>query len=344
MNRDLVSFLVCPDCSCQTLNLEVYISSGEDQVIDGCLVCLECSHWFRIENGIVDLLPMDLRETNVERFVLKNERFARRYGLTLTQFESAGWQTMLSDKTKPMGAFEDVPAYEATVVNNTYYRALDQIAFHDWVSRRLTNKDFVLDIGCGTGRQCVPLGGKGIRTIGIDIDEDMLALAGRKLTEKSLKGLVDLVIADGQNPPIKDNIFTACVLYGVLHHLADKRMAIVNASAKLIPGGVIYSLDPHKSPVRFIFDFLMRMWQLYVEEADEDPLIGEDQLYAWMKNAGIDGKVRLSTYLPPHIFVAGFSVNVFLLKISDRIFSRMPGLRNFGGVICFEGKKLAELI
>jgi hypothetical protein len=134
------------------------------------------------------------------------------------------------------------------------------------------------------------------------------------------------------------------VLYGVLHHLSDKPKAIVNASEKLVPGGLIYSLDPHKSSARFAFDFLMRVWQLYVEEADEDPLIAEDQLYTWMRNARINGKVQLSTYLPPHIFIAGFSANVFLLKISDRIFRHIPGIRNIGGVITFEGRKATETI
>lgn len=344
MNRDVVSLLVCPNCSCQTLDLEVYSVSKGDQVADGRLICLDCSSWFRIENGIVDLLPIKLREANAERFVLKNERFAKQHGLTLTQFETLGRQAILSDKTKPMGAFEDVPEYEATVVNNPYYRALDRIAFHDWMRRNLTDKDLVLDIGCGTGRQCVPLAENGIRTLGLDVDEDMLVLAARKVKEKSLESSVDFVIADGQNPPVKDSVFSACVLYGVLHHLADKRRAIANASAKLAPGGFIYSLDPHKSSARFAFDFLMRIWKLYVEEADEDPLITEKQLYEWMHNARIDGRVQLSTYLPPHIFFADSPVNVLLLSLTDRIFRGLPGIRNIGGVITFEGRKTPEAV
>jgi SAM-dependent methyltransferase len=344
MNRDIIPYLLCPECSAHNLSLEVYLSLEDGQIVEGRLDCPKCSSWFRIENGIVDLLPLHLRQKNYERFMIKTERFASRHGLLLPKAENNSQEITPVGKTKPIGAFEDVVDYEKRVVNNPYYKALDRLAFYDWMERNLGPQDLVLDIGCGPGRQCVPMAERQFRAIGIDIDEDMLGEAVRKIREKSLGKMVDFIVADGENPPVKQNCFTACVLYGVLHHLSDKEKAIANASKKLVSGGCIYTLDPHKSSARFMFDFLMKVWQLYVEEADDDPLIAEDQLYKWMKNAKINGKAQLSTYLPPHIFIAGFSANVFLLKISDWIFRRIPGVRNIGGVITFEGRKVAEKV
>jgi SAM-dependent methyltransferase/uncharacterized protein YbaR (Trm112 family) len=344
MNPDVLPFLLCPECGADNLSLEVFSSLEDGQVIEGCLNCQGCSSWFRIENSIVDLLSIDLRQKNYERFMIKSERFASRYGLLMPKIGDGPEKKAPAGKTKPIGAFEDVADYQRRVVNNPYYKALDRLAFYDWMERNLGPQDLVLDIGCGPGRQCVPMAERRIRAIGIDIDEDMLGEAVKTAQEKSLGKLVDFIVADGENPPVKQNSFTACVLYGVLHHLSDKGKAIANASTKLVSGGYFYSLDPHKSSARFLFDLLMSVWQLYVEEADDDPLITEDQLYNWMQNAQIDGKVQLSTYLPPHVFVAGFSANVFLLKVSDRIFRRIPGIRNIGGVITFEGKKVAEVV
>jgi SAM-dependent methyltransferase len=345
MNQDIMPYLLCPECGAHNLFLEVYLSLEDGQIVEGRLDCPKCSSWFRIENSIVDLLPMQLRRKNYERFVVKNERFAARHGLLLPKAEDISQETTpVGNKTKPIGAFEDVVDYEKRVVNNPYYKALDRLAFYDWMERNLGAQDLVLDIGCGPGRQCVPMAERQIRAIGIDIDEEMLGEAVRKIREKSLGRMADFIVADGENPPVKQNSFTACVLYGVLHHLSDKPKAIVNASKKLVPGGLIYSLDPHKSSARFVFDFLMKVWQLYVEEADEDPLITEDQLYKWMQNARINGKVQLSTYLPPHLFVAGFSANVLLLRISDQIFRHIPGIRKIGGVITFEGRKVTEMV
>ena len=118
-----------------------------------------------------------------------------------------------------------------------------------------------------------------------------------------------------------------------------KEAAIRNVSTKLLPGGFVYSVDPHQSSLRFIFDFLMRLWRLWEEEASEHPLLSADDLNGWMGEAGIAGRVSMSTYLPPHVFVFGQRVNIWLLQITDSVFRRVPLLRNVGGVIVFEGRK-----
>jgi ubiquinone/menaquinone biosynthesis C-methylase UbiE/uncharacterized protein YbaR (Trm112 family) len=341
MNRSILSFLLCPECAAQELHLEEYSHFEKDtsQIIDGRLICPKCANWYRIENGIVDLLPIRLRQSNFERFEVKNIRFAEKYDLVSCWPMSTHETSKTSDKTKPIGAFEDVANYEQDVVNNGFYKALDQLAFFEWMKQNLKEGDRVLDIGCGSGRQCVPLAEREIYAIGIDIDEDMLLLASKKIREKSLESLVDLIIADGENPPVRENCFVGCILYGVLHHLSNKKDAVYNASAKLMDDGKIYTLDPHKSFARFIFDFLMKIWKLYVEEASDDPLITEKQILLWMKESGIVGNTRLSTYVPPHIFVGSMEANIRLLKITDKIFSGLPWIRKAGGVIIFEGKK-----
>lgn len=340
MNRSVTAVVICPECSGGNLHLEEFLlAEGDvDQIIDGRLVCLQCRNWYRIENGIIDLLPAHIRQLNPDRFVLKNLRFSEKYGLDMpvSYFSK---NSMPLNKTKPIGAFEDVVSYEKDVVNNRFYKALDQTAFIDWLKRNLKTGDLVLDVGCGSGRQCIPLAEAGVRAVGLDIDEEMVLLAARKLHESTLSKMVDLMVADGGNPPVKDGYFKACVFYGVLHHLTEKGAAVLNATRKLAPGGLMYSLDPHKSLVRFIFDFFMKVQQLWVEEASEDPLITEDQIYSWMAAGGVYGRTRLSTYIPPHIFLSSLRANIWLLKITDLAFSRLPGLRKAGGVIIFEGQK-----
>lgn len=335
--------MICPECGSNSLALEEYrVSEADaDQVIDGRLVCMDCKNWYRMENGVVDLLPARIKQLNHDRFIVKDIRFAEKYGLSFP-ISGAPAGAIPLNKTKPLGAFEDVVNYEKDVVNNRYYKALDQTAFLDWMKRNVRAGDLVLDVGCGSGRQCLPLAEAGIRSVAMDIDEDMLLLAARKLNEQSLSGMVDLIVGDGENPPVRNASFNACVHYGVLHHLSEKDAAVLNASRKIIPGGLMYTLDPHKSFVRFVFDFFMKIWRLWVEEASDDPLITESQIQAWMAEGGVYGKTRLSTYLPPHIFLGSLPFNVSLLKMTDALFSRIPGLRKAGGVIIFEGEKPAQ--
>lgn len=340
MNRKSASLFICPECQWDTLHVEEFFLSDKDadQIIDGRLICGQCNNWYRIENGVVDLLPARIKLLNYDRFILKNIRFAQKYGLTLTEADET-MGSMPFNKTKPLGAFEDVVNYEKDVVNNRFYKALDETAFLDWMKRNLNPGNLVLDVGCGSGRQCIPLAKAGIRAVGMDIDEDMVLLAVKKLSESSLTNMVDLIVGDGENPPVRNGRFNASVHYGVLHHLTEKESAVCNASLKVAPGGLMYTLDPHKSFVRFIFDFFMRIWQLWVEEASEDPLITEEKIHTWMAKGGVYGETRLSTYIPPHIFLGDLRTNVWLLKLTDKMFSNIPGIRKAGGVIIFEGIK-----
>lgn len=340
MNRASVSLFTCPECGSDGLRLEEYVSDESvGLVMDGRLICAGCRNWYRIERGVVDLLPLHIKQLNYERFVMKDVRFSEKYGLPMPASDVTEGDVPLN-KTKPLGAFEDVVNYEKDVVENRFYKALDQTAFINWMSQYLKAGDLVLDVGCGSGRQCIPFAEAGMRVVGLDVDEDMVLLAAKKLEERSLIHKVDLVVADGENPPVKENHFKACILYGVLHHLTEKDVAVLNASRKIISGGWMYTLDPHKSFVRFVFDFFMRIWQLWVEEASEDPLITEEQIHLWMAKGGVYGKTRLSTYIPPHVFLGGLETNVWLLKLTDMMFSRVPGIRKAGGVIIFEGQKM----
>jgi SAM-dependent methyltransferase len=167
----------------------------------------------------------------------------------------------------------------------------------------------------------------------------MLSLAAHKIAKRSLSHRIDLAVADGQNPPVREQCCKACVLYGVVHHLSEKKMAIANVASKLVPGGHYFSLDPHKSKIRFLFDFLMKFWKLYVEEASDDPLITRDMILEWTRHAGLAGNVIFSTILPPHLFFWGDPLNKWLLETSDNLFIRILKLQSIAGVIIFEGKK-----
>ena len=69
----------------------------------------------------------------------------------------------------------------------------------------------------------------------------------------------------------------------------------------------------------------------------------EAQLQAWMKDAGLQGRTRLSIYLPPHVFrLCNHAVARVLLRSSDAAFGVLPGLRRWAGVIVADGSKQAR--
>jgi len=345
MNQNTIAYLICPTCASEQLELKTFSfeENATNAVREGIITCLSCRNWYRVENGILDFLPLNLRRNDLQI------KFAVKHNLQMPSGFQSKEEThsMMSQKIGQIDYFsEEANDYEKRVVNSPYYVALDQVAFLDWLSRHqeLLLGGIAIDIGCGTGRQSIPLAKHGIKTIAIDTAEEMLMMAKSKLDSQKLSHLVDLIAADGENPPVKDNCFGACIFYGVLHHMPNKDIAIKNASKKLVKGGLFYSLDPHKSPVRFIFDFLMRVKKLYHEEASDDPLLTQQELKQWFTMAGLDGTVKLSTYLPPHLFYTlSLPLGVKLLRLSDLVFSSIPGVRKLAGVIISECKKSGEI-
>lgn len=332
MNKDSLSFLVCPNCRTGNLSLETYIDQ-KHRVEEGRIICTACGIWYRIEQGLVDMLPLNMRKMNLHKV------FANKYHIPL---DAKQQEARVDDKTKQMKFFEEsADDYEKRVTNSCYYKALHEVTFLDWMQKNLVSKQRVLDIGCGTGRECISLAEHDIQTIGIDISEKMLQLAWRKAKAQGLGEKVDFIVADGENPPVRDNCFDACIFYSALHHISDKQKAILNASRKIIKNGKFYALDPHDSPLRLIFDLMMKIWKLYDEEASDNYLLKESQMKEWLLNANIQATIKLSTYFPPHVFYGLNSrLSIRLLKTSDSFFSKVPWIKKCAGVIITEGVKI----
>jgi SAM-dependent methyltransferase/uncharacterized protein YbaR (Trm112 family) len=336
LNSRNLTFLKCPNCSSSSLSIRAFESIDNYDVQTGIVTCDDCKNWYRIENGILDFLPLAMRRKDLYK------KFAENHNISIINDQID--LTIDSQKANQQEFFNaEADDYEKRVVNSRFSQVYDQTSFIDWLDRNKHKMEgLVLEIGCGTGRQSIPLGMRGIQTIAGDISEEMLILAQKKIENAGLRKNVDLIVFDGENPPVTDNTFDAVIIYGVLHHLKNKGNAIKNASEKLRPNGLFYSLDPHKSPVRIFFDLVMFFWKIYNEEADDDPLLSSAILTKWLSEAGIDCKIRLTFYLPPHLFnYLSYETGVSLLKGTDSFFNRIPFVRNFAGIIISEGIKHA---
>ncbi len=101
----------------------------------------------------------------------------------------------------------------------------------------------VLDVGCGTGRVAIELARHGIDVVGVDLDDDMLAIARRKApaitwcsadaARMALGRTFDLAVLAG-------NVVPFC-------EPADRPALVATVAAHLHPGGVLltgFTLGP----------------------------------------------------------------------------------------------------
>lgn len=99
----------------------------------------------------------------------------------------------------------------------------------------------VLDLGCGSGENLVPLASRGARVIGIDISQDLIALSRRRLSayavDASLR--VGSAYATGLPAGSVDVVFSMALL----HHL-DLPSVRAEVDRILCPGGLFIIREP----------------------------------------------------------------------------------------------------
>jgi SAM-dependent methyltransferase len=100
----------------------------------------------------------------------------------------------------------------------------------------------LLDIGTGTGRILELLAPHSERSVGLDLDHDMLLLARASLGEAQLSH-ASVRHGDLHRPPFEAASFDVAVMHHVLHLLDDPAGAVIDAARLLRPGGRLLIAD-----------------------------------------------------------------------------------------------------
>lgn len=335
MHSSIIQRLKSPETG-HSLELDVIEAYG-DEVINGRLLDAQTGAWFRIEDGIADLAPLLIRSDS------RYNEFATKYGFDPsvgTEEDSDSPENDLEAYTTQIDFFRDYhEQYETEVVGSQFYKIFDESILGVWLEKGLKAGDMVVEIGCGSGRQTLPMAQLGCRVIGMDLSEEMLRVARKKMVAAGQRA--DFIIASADKLPLKDEQSDAAVIFGSLHHFPDPELSVAEAARLIKQGGAFFMVEPHDSLLRPVFDFAMRVITLWEEEAADEPLFSADQWQEWFRRNRIEATISYSTVLPPHLFyLTGHKLGVELLKASDRFINLIPGVKRLGGVIVADGRKI----
>jgi SAM-dependent methyltransferase len=165
-----------------------------------------------------------------------------------------------------------------------YDKLMEEMPYAEWLDflRQCWDKHghplTIADLGCGTGSIAIPLAQQGYEVFGIDLSEDMLAVAQQKAYEAERshpflgKGSITWLQQDLRDwsllRPV-DTIISLCDCFNYLLEEADIQMAFAQAYAGLKPGGI------------FVFD--VHTQQQLEAYAEEQPFfLNEDDIaYIW---------------------------------------------------------------
>ena len=158
--------------------------------------------------------------------------------------------------------------------------------------------DSLVDLGTGSGRMLVLLGGPAQAAFGVDLSQHMLNLA-RARTHAAGLDHVEFRHGDIHDTRLPDESANLVVIHQVLHFLSDPGRAIAEAARLLAPAGRLLIVDfAHHDNEQMREQYQHRRLGLL----DED-------MHAWLGAAGLREDANLA--LPPKAS-AGLTVKIWL--------------------------------
>jgi SAM-dependent methyltransferase len=163
----------------------------------------------------------------------------------------------------------------------------------------------LLDIGTGSGRILELLAPHTERSVGLDVDHDMLQLARATLGESQL-ARASVRQGDVHRPPFEAGSFDVAVMHHVLHLLDDPGEAIADAARLLRPGGRMLLADfaTHEHE------------ELQTVHGHRRLGISDAEMLGWSRAAGLEMESERS--LLPSSPSEELTVRLWLLRASSR--------------------------
>jgi ubiquinone/menaquinone biosynthesis C-methylase UbiE/uncharacterized protein YbaR (Trm112 family) len=343
MKISLTPKLRCIRCGDGQLEAHEF-SSDDGRCRSGILVCKGCSAWYPIEDFVLELLPEGAEEPGRRKEFFADHRDdlerlrvpePEEGGRPNRPFEAQAKQREHFDE---LARREDEFSYTTSVGGTPFWRALRERIFGEWLSL-VPQGSLLLDIGCADGLSTFPMARPDVEILAFDISRQSLLRAQAEAEARGLRN-VTFFVADANDIPVRDETVDGVLCFGSLHHVPDPGRTLADANRVLSPGGRYLGLENNKTPLRPIFDFLMRLRPLWKEEAGTEAQIGEADLQRWTGGSDLRVASRPIVFVPPHLCNwIGVSRARRLLRWTDALLGRIPGVRRWGGLIEILGRK-----
>lgn len=162
----------------------------------------------------------------------------------------------------------------------------------------------VLDVATGTGLQALAFAARGFDTTGVDLSDDMLAVARRKKPHAHAR----FERADGTRLPFADGSVDVAVMSFALHCMPEEVRAQVVAEMCRVtrtPGGCVALVDyglPEHQPARWLAYRLVSLyetplWRQYIR-SDFEALLLKQGLLVVQRHLLCLGAIRMWKCLP----------------------------------------------
>ena len=211
ITKELMDILVCPVCKG---DLILQSNSKESYHF---LYCSQCNQEYPIDDGIPNMLPLEMR--------IPSDEHGNNVSLSIKRANVRYYVNRERERDK-------------WVTHPSKILGLPRLL--DFTLKYLNRPNMkVLDVGSGVGLLSSHLCDRGLKPVCFDISHDCIAAAVK--CDPHLNSFV----ADAENMPVRENSFEGVLFAGSLHHLPNPRKALSEAFRVLRDGGRVILLEPN---------------------------------------------------------------------------------------------------
>lgn len=341
MKLDQAKRLRCAACLTDSPELHPFEVSSDDRCRSGVLVCRSCGAWYPVSGRTADLLPTAHAEADSRRrFFDQHRERLEELGLNLPAAPESdpgfAAQEHQRQHFDDLARRQDRFSYGA-LGRQPFQRAVRSLNFEEWAPL-VRPGSLVLDIGCADGLSTFDIARFDVEVIGIDVSGESIRIASERAEQRKFENAT-FMVADANSLPFGDRAVDYVFCYGSLHHVPDPERTLREIARVLEPGGSYLGVENNTTPLRPIFDALMRLRPIWLEEAGAQAQIGSKDLHRWTDETDLILETGATVYVPPQLCnLLGYRVSRRLLRITDWIFGRIPWVRDWGGLISIRGR------
>jgi SAM-dependent methyltransferase len=342
MNIDLASRFRCPDCGAEGLDPQPFKISRPGRMQYGILVCERCAGWNPVTDHVADLLPKALALPGTRtRFYDRNrnrlEKSGREPPATSAADPAFAAQVHQREHFDDLARRDDRFSYDA-LGRMPFQLASRELTFEEWAPR-IRPGSVVLDIGCADGLSTFDIARHDVEVIGLDISPEQIRRAQARAAESDFEN-VTFVIGDADSLPVANEAIDCVLCYGSLHHVPSPKRTVTEIARVLRVGGSYLGVENNRSPLRPLFDALMRLRPIWLEEAGAEAQMSAEDLDGWADRAGLKLDTHAAVFVPPQLCnLLGYRAARRLLRLTDWVLGHLPVLRHWGGLIVISGQK-----